>query len=67
MSEDNENTHDVAAALEARVRFSMREGRPTFAYSLYMPEKVLKDAFNEVRNKVAADTALPVFAGSPES
>jgi hypothetical protein len=30
-------------------------------------EKVLKDAFGEVRNKVAADTALPVFAGSPES
>lgn len=54
-------------AVEARVRFAMREGKPSFAYSLYQHEKVLKDAFGEVRAKVAADTSLPVFAGSPES
>lgn len=54
-------------AIEARVRFAMREGKPSFSYSLYQHEKVLKDAFGEVRAKVAADTSLPVFAGSPES
>jgi uncharacterized protein YfdQ (DUF2303 family) len=56
-----------AYRLEARLRFSMPDGRPTFSYSLYQPDAVKRDAFGKVRADVAAGTKLPVFAGSPES
>ena len=52
--------------VEAQLRFQMKDGRPHFAYVLVQPDTVLRDAFAEVRQKVAAETALPVLAGSPE-
>jgi uncharacterized protein YfdQ (DUF2303 family) len=55
-----------AYRLEARLRFSMPEGKPTFSYSLYQPDAVKRDAFGKVRADVAAGTQLPVFAGTPE-
>jgi uncharacterized protein YfdQ (DUF2303 family) len=54
-------------AVEARIRFAMNGGRPTFAYVLYEPEKIVQDAFGEVRTKATTGTALPLFVGSPES
>jgi uncharacterized protein YfdQ (DUF2303 family) len=56
-----------AYRIEARLRFSMPEGRPTFSYSLYQADVVKRDAFGEVREEVMKGTGLPVFAGSPES
>jgi uncharacterized protein YfdQ (DUF2303 family) len=53
-------------AVEARMRFSMLNGRPTFAYALVNPDEKLRDAFNEVRMLAEARTGLPVLAGSPE-
>lgn len=53
-------------AVEARVRFAMRDGRPTFSFVLYQPEKIVQDAFGAVRDEVKKGTGLPVFAGSPE-
>lgn len=53
-------------ALEARVHFQLRDGRALFSYSLFEVEKVLRDAFDGVRAKVAEGTKLPMFAGSPE-
>lgn len=52
--------------VEARIRFAMSDGRPTFSYSLYQHLEILRDAFGEVRKLVADGTGLPVFAGSPE-
>lgn len=52
--------------IEARLRFSMRDGKPTFAYELVQPAAVLRDAFGGVRGQVATQTGLPVLAGSPE-
>jgi uncharacterized protein YfdQ (DUF2303 family) len=53
-------------ALEARMRFSMLNARPTFAYALANPDEKVRDAFNEVRTLAEARTGLPVLAGSPE-
>lgn len=52
--------------VEARVRFQMRDGKPVFAYSLVQPEAIVRDAFGSVRKRVASETSLPVFAGTPE-
>lgn len=52
--------------VEARMRMDMSSGRPTFSYVLYQPEVIKRDAFGEVRQMVKEQTALPVFAGSPE-
>lgn len=53
-------------AVEARMRMEMSNGRPMFSYALYKPEAIKRDAFGEVREMVKQQTALPVFAGSPE-
>lgn len=52
--------------VEARMRMDMSSGRPIFAYVLYRPEEIKRDAFGEVRKAVIDKTSLPVFAGSPE-
>lgn len=52
--------------VEARLRFSMPNGRPSFSFSLYQADAIKRDAFNEVRELVKTGTSLPVFAGSPE-
>lgn len=52
--------------VEARVRFAMADGRPTFSFTLHQPEEIVRDAFAEVRAKVLAGTSVPMFAGSPE-
>lgn len=52
--------------VEARMRMDMSSGRPSFSYVLYQPEVIKRDAFGEVRQMVKEQTALPVFAGSPE-
>ena len=52
--------------VEARVRFSLRDNRPAFAYSLHRSADILRDAFGEVRAKVHTETGLPVLAGALE-
>jgi uncharacterized protein YfdQ (DUF2303 family) len=51
--------------VEARMRMKMA-GRPVFSYSLYRPEEIKRDAFNEVRGMVEHKTEIPLLAGSPE-
>lgn len=53
-------------AVEARVRFELRDGRPSFSFSLYQFEEVLRAAFADVRQSVADGAGVPVFAGTPE-
>lgn len=52
--------------VEARIRFALKDGQPTFSYSLFEWDRILRTAFLEVRTKVAAETSLPVFVGAPE-
>ena len=52
--------------LEARLRLQLKDGRPWFSFALPLADAVKRDAFNEVRAKVAAETDLPVYAGAPE-
>lgn len=53
--------------VEARLRFTIADGPPKFSYALYQSDAIKRDAFGEVRAKVAAATDLPVYAGSPEA
>jgi uncharacterized protein YfdQ (DUF2303 family) len=49
--------------VEARIQFRLVEGRPTFTFLLHNKDVVLRDAFDEVRKRVHAETSLPIFAG----
>lgn len=51
--------------VEARVRFALVEGRPQFSFSLHRRAEVERDAFDEVRTKVAKETGRLVLAGTP--
>jgi uncharacterized protein YfdQ (DUF2303 family) len=50
--------------LEARVRFTL-DGGPRFTYTLHRAKEIERDAFGEVRVKVADGAAVPVLAGTP--
>lgn len=52
--------------VEARIQFRCREGRAVFSYTLKRRAEIVRDAFQDVRDKVAAETKLTVFAGTPE-
>lgn len=52
-------------AIEARVRFKVREGKPLFAFSLHRADEVAMDAFGDIRKSVAEKCAVPVYAGIP--
>lgn len=54
-----------AYQVEARIRFAMREGAPYFGFVLHRRAEIERDAFNDVRVRVAKGTELPVFAGTP--
>lgn len=54
-------------AVEARMRFTMSNGRPFFSYVLVSPDDKQRDAFGEVRALAEQRTGVPVLAGSPES
>lgn len=51
--------------IEARVRFAIAEGRPVFSYTLHRRKEIERDAFNKVRSKFQAATAVVVLAGTP--
>lgn len=51
--------------LEARVRFAVVDGRPSFAFILHRRAEVERDAFMAVRVKVATDTKMLLLAGTP--
>lgn len=51
--------------IEARVRFAVAEGKPSFAFVLHRRAEIERDAFLEVRTKVAAETKMLLLAGTP--
>lgn len=51
--------------VEARVRFALVGGVPMFSYTLHRRAEIERDAFGEVRGKIAADTGRLVLAGTP--
>jgi uncharacterized protein YfdQ (DUF2303 family) len=51
--------------VEARVRFALLEARPTFSFTLHRRAEIERDAFGEVRDKVAKQTERLVLAGTP--
>lgn len=53
--------------VEARLRYTVDDGKAKFQYALCQPQVTLRDAFNEVRKKVQEKTGLPLFAGAPQS
>ncbi len=53
--------------IEARLRFQLKDGRPSFSYVLVQPEATMAHAFGEIRDQVTAGTGLEVWAGIPEA
>jgi uncharacterized protein YfdQ (DUF2303 family) len=52
--------------IEARLRFSLEEGgKPMFTFTLHRCKEIERDAFGEVRSKVAKETGMLVLAGTP--
>ncbi len=51
--------------VEARVRFTLASGAPSFSYTLHRRAEIERDAFAEVRAKVAKETGRLVLAGTP--
>lgn len=51
--------------VEARVRFALVEGRPLFSYTMHRRKEIERDAFSDVRTKVAEATGVPMLAGTP--
>lgn len=49
--------------VEARVRFTLANGKPTFAYQLHRRIEIERDAFYDARRTVAENTGLSVWAG----
>ncbi|MEV5031613.1 DUF2303 family protein [Sphingobium sp. LMC3-1-1.1] len=55
-----------AFRLIARFRYRKTGEGLVFWYELWRPDLTFETAFNEAIEKVAAETGLPIFAGSPE-
>lgn len=51
--------------IEARLRFSLEGGAPAFSFTLHRCKEIERDAFGEVRSKVATATGMLVLAGTP--
>lgn len=51
-------------AVEARIRFAMIDGRPTFTVVLHRRGEIERDAFADVRKAVIAGCELPLVAGA---
>lgn len=49
--------------IQARVRFSLNEGKPVFCYSLHRRNEIQRDAFDSVRTRIAEGTKMLVLAG----
>ena len=52
--------------LEASMRFKLADGVPRLGFKLIRYMDRLREAFGEIRDQVAKETKLPVFAGRPE-
>jgi uncharacterized protein YfdQ (DUF2303 family) len=53
--------------VDARFRFRLVNGELTLGYRLIRPDRALKSAFDDVVQKVASASGLPVMAGTPRS
>jgi uncharacterized protein YfdQ (DUF2303 family) len=50
--------------VEARIRFALHDGKPTFTVVLHRRSDIERDAFADVRRAVLAGCELPLFAGA---
>lgn len=51
--------------IEARLRFTLDDEGPQFTFALHRCKEIERDAFGEVRAKVAKETGMLVLAGTP--
>ncbi|PNU03945.1 DUF2303 family protein [Novosphingobium guangzhouense] len=50
----------------ARLRYRLQSGKPVFWFELWRPDLTFEQAFNETLEQVAAETGLPIYAGTAE-
>ncbi len=53
--------------LVGRLRYRLSSGQITWFYDLWRADKVFRHAFDEVCDRAAKETGLPVFRGTPEA
>ena len=49
--------------VEARIKFRINSGAPSFCYTLHRAEEIKRDAFKAVHVEASAETELPTFVG----
>lgn len=52
-------------AVDARFRYRITEGTLGLAYKMIRPDKVRREAFNEIISMITEGTGLPVLSGTP--
>lgn len=50
-----------------RLRYRVTNGQIMWSFDLYRADRILEKAFDEACDRVAAETDLPVFRGTPEA
>jgi uncharacterized protein YfdQ (DUF2303 family) len=55
-----------AYRIPVRLRWRLAEGKLVFWYEVVRPHRFIEDAFKEIRERVAKETAVPLLAGSIE-
>jgi hypothetical protein len=53
--------------IEVRLRVDVQDGQAVFRLQIHAAGDVLRDAFDELCEVVAAATVLPLFHGTPEA
>jgi hypothetical protein len=53
--------------MAVRFRYRKMGGEVKFILSIYNPERVFEDAFDEATQQAESETALPLFMGTPEA
>jgi hypothetical protein len=53
--------------LEVRLRVSVENAKATFEVQIHAATEVLKNAFEDICERVETQTSLPVFVGTPEA
>lgn len=57
----------AAYRIAVRLRYRLAEGKITWSYSLYRPDRVFDDAFGGIVTTLREEQDWPVFIGAPES
>jgi uncharacterized protein YfdQ (DUF2303 family) len=53
-----------AYRIDVRLRWRLQEGKAVFWYEVVRPHRFIEHALNEINQRIATETAIPILAGS---